>query len=147
MANLTTKRWERYVPDLGDNRELPEGERLELEVATGLTSAEMQALAEATRGTTGDDALAALALVLEPYVRVRGGPHTINGADVRTLGDYLKAVAALSDGFSVSEVTTALVRANTLTRDDEVFLVRQSGGWVSTPRRAAANADVKTVGR
>lgn len=147
MANLTTKRWERYVPDLGNNRELPEGERLELEVATGLTAAEMQALAEATRGAAGDDALQVLAGVLEPHVRVRGGPHTINDAEVRTLGDYLKAVASLADGYNVAEVTTALVRANTLTRDDELFSQRQSGGWVSTPRRAAAKQDVKTAGR
>lgn len=146
MANLTTKRWERYVPDLGDNRELPEGQRLELEVATGLTAAEMQALAEATRAVTGDDAIAALGAVLEPYVRVRGA-HTINGADVRTLPEYLKAVASLADGYSVAEVTTALVRANTLTRDDEVFSQRQSGGWVSTPRRAAANVGAPTAGR
>ena len=38
MADLKrTHRWERYAPDIGDNREQPDGQRLELEVASSLT--------------------------------------------------------------------------------------------------------------
>lgn len=142
MANLTTQRWERYIPDLGDNRQQPEAQRLELEVASGLTTAQMQGLSESLQKQPeeGQTQLDILAAALSPFVRLRGGPHTINGEKVESLADYFRAIYALGDKFHVHEVTRTLQLANSLTEDDEVFSRRQSGGWVSTQRRAAAKA-------
>lgn len=146
MANLTTLRWERYVPDIGDNRALPEAERLELEVATGLTAAQLQGIATAMSEPLKPEEtqVARMADVLSAYVRVRG-KHSINGAPVETLAQYLAAVAVLGDSYNVLELTQALRRVNSLTEDDELFSRRQSGGWVSTQRRAAAKADGATA--
>lgn len=48
MANLSRRwSWKKWAPDIGENRELPGGPVLFLELATGLTGAQMRELGEA----------------------------------------------------------------------------------------------------
>ena len=120
MSNLARRwSWKKWAPDIGENRELPGGPVLWLELATGLTAKQLTDLGgelrkvrdvayakpeipegadvgtltaiyeEAMRGY-----LAQLRKVfgaaLSPYVRVFEGPHTVDGEAMATLDDYLK---------------------------------------------------------
>lgn len=146
MATLSRNRWERYVPDLGENRSLAEADRLELELASGLTAEELSSLreqmAEAVEvGAAGGGrakVAAAFATALEGRVRLRGGPHVLDGREVKTLAEYLDVVATIADGYSLYEVGTALIEANVFGGRDELFSQRRSGGWVSTRSQLAA---------
>lgn len=175
MANLGLKKWVRYVPDIGDNREQPEP--LELEVCAGLTRAELaawrDAVAKAKEPLVADaqrladdmkaeriavdaafaelDAAtkksnAAIASVLGQYVRLVG-KHTINGKDVGSLAEYAEAISELAGGDATRELLVVVPRLNTMSEEDAVFYERLSGGLASTPRRSAAPKDEKTAGR
>ncbi len=177
MANLQTKRWQRYVPDIGDNRDLPDGERLELEVRTGLTRAELRAfveamaelkrplveksqaiLAELKAGTI--DASTADARMTEAVtasdVAAVGmlaenirvvGRHTINDKPIESMSDYCGVMSELAGTGAMKELIAVVSRVNSFTEEDALFSERLSGGLASTPRRSAAKNDEKTAAR
>jgi len=151
MANLKrTYRWEKWAPNLGDNRELPEAERLHLELATGLTAAKLSEVAKALRlvaeekfqapakdtpaesleaavRSAADDMLArqrrVIVAALSDVVRVRGGPHHVDGKVLTSLEDYV----ALAQGFAdaglllLTELREALWAFNSVEGPDELF--------------------------
>ena len=102
MATLKSRiRWKKWAPDLGENRTLEGGPALYLELATDLTAQQLEeAAAKLTaRGepvTTRDELLASMRArfseALGPYVRVHGGPHTVDGQPLATFDDYLALV-------------------------------------------------------
>lgn len=127
MANLTRSyTFKRWAPDLGENRELPGGPVLFLELATGLTPERMDLIAQdlmkarqlrlkrpelapdadadaitaAYRGAMREhlaDIRKVYVDALAPYVRVHAGPHTVDGMPLATLDDYLAIVETSAD--------------------------------------------------
>lgn len=78
---------------------------------------------------------------LSPYVRVAGGPHTVDGQPLATLDDYLKLVEDGNDlgARARSELEAAVSSFNSLEGPDELFSLRSSGGEPSTaPQRTQA---------
>jgi len=152
MATLTRRtRWEPYAPNLGDNLELPEAERLTLEVATGLTKQQLIDLGAATRELKwgdGDALLANFTALLGPYVRVVG-EHTIEGKPVTTLAELLALVVESPSAASyfLLEVTGQLMEANSVSGGLRLFSSRRSGGGATTAGRSAAKTESQTAGQ
>lgn len=177
MGTLTRRHtWKKWAPDIGENRELPEP-ALYLEIATGLTQAQLDAVGaklrsardvdfvaptldsipEGERGKAMETALSEYiaklrGIVLEAlgqYVRVHGGPHLVDGLPLATLEDYLRLAEEAADkGVRARlELEAALWSFNSVEGPDELFSLRRSGGAASTPRRSAARAAPTTEGR
>jgi len=172
--------FKRWVPDLGENRELPEREQLALDLAVHLTLQQMEDLnsdfakipdvpmdalrarfdaastdeeREAINRETSDVVMGALARArtqaLEPYVRIVGGPHTVNGTPLETVGDYVLLAQTARDGgtLMLGELLSALRAFNSLRGPDELFSLRRSGGSVSTGTLSVVKAAPTTEGR
>ena len=176
MSNLSRRwSWKKWAPDLGENREL-ETPVLFLELATGLTAAQITALGvelrkardakyprpEVPEGATAEEVTAlyegamkaylgelrgVFGGALAPYVRVHGGPHTVDGLPLATLDDYLAVVEQAADlGVNARlDLEQALVRFNSIEGPDELFLPRSSGGARSTGAQRTAKAARKTA--
>lgn len=157
MANLSRRtRWKKWAPDIGDNRELVEawkaaGEEgpcpgLFLELAVDLTPAQLSDAAERLRETgdvsTMDEFRAeirkAYVEAIGAYVRVHGGPHTVDGAALATFDDYLVLVTASAAAGTehLRELMGALVAFNGIGRADELFSLPRSGGVRTTGARS-----------
>lgn len=181
MANLTRRfTFKRWVPDIGNNRELATKDQLALELAAGLTMEQMDALDEALsavpeldlsaeeaafnaaetpeekrriNGESEKKMLAALAGVrtkaFEPYVRIVGGPHTIEGAPLETLAHYIDFAQTARDGgtLMVAELLTALRAFNSLQGPQELFSLRRSGGLASTGSPSVVKDTPQMAGR
>ena len=150
MANLTRAyRWERFAPDIGDNLSLPEGQRLELEVASGLTGEQLRAHRDAITGAfesareTPEKLPELLAAALSPVVRLVGS-HTVDGKPVTTLAEYLGVVFSLSGVYNLREVTQTVLDFNSIEGTSRLFFARHSGGSPTTSARSAA---APTAGR
>lgn len=177
MANLTRRfTWKKWAPDIGENRELEGGPVLFLELASGLTPAQMRDVGEALskakdveyakvevpEGATEEQVTAlyeaarceflaairsVINTVLSPYVRVHGGPHTVDGEQLATLDDYLRICELAADtGLRARrELEQAFVRFNSIDGPDELFSPRSSGGARSTDAQSTAPAGRKTA--
>lgn len=152
MATLTRRtRWEPYAPNLGDNLELPEAERLTLEVATGLTKQQLLDLGAATRELKwgdGETLLTNFVNLLGPYVRVVG-THTIEGKPVTTLAELLALVveSPSASSYFLLEVTGQLMEANSVSGGLRLFSLRRSGGGATTAAQSAAKTENPTAGQ
>jgi hypothetical protein len=144
MATLKSRiRWKKWAPDLGENRTLEGGPALYLELATDLTAQQLEEAAEklTARGepvTTRDELLASMRArfseALGPYVRVHGGPHTVDGQPLATFDDYL-ALVTQGAGLGASqlrELQAAVVTFNSISGPDELFSLPRSGGGRTT---------------
>ncbi len=178
MANLTRRySFKKWAPDIGENRELPGGPVLFLEIATGLSQAQMEAIAEQLKAARsvelakpdlaalpeGERNAAARAALqgyiealcgvmvdaLSPYVRVHGGPHTVDGQPLATLADFLRLTAQSADmGVNArAELEAAVATFNSMEGPDELFSLRRSGGTASTPPPSAASKDSEMAAR
>ena len=145
MANLDSAHtWRRFAPDIGANLELPEGEQLLLEVASGITFTQLREVDSVVRGGLPEEEKIS---VLSKYVRIVGGPHTIGGETVATLADYWRVVCLRPGLYSATELLTALGHFNSVSEAQAHFSERRSGGTAFTPPRSAAKKDEKTAGR
>lgn len=160
MAELKRRtRWKRWAPDVGENRELEGGPVLFLELAVDLTPAQLSEAIERIRnwdseGVASIDEVharvgAAYVEALTPYVRVHGGPHTVDGQPLATLADYVALVQqSASRGVDqLRELTAALTSFNSMAGPDELFSLRRSGGARSTDAQSTAKADAGTAAR
>jgi len=152
MANLSSAvRWERWVPNVGNNRKLKPYEQLSFLIAVGLstnetlhllsdvdltpskppdeeTSEEKKARIDARNAKVFDQ----LAVSIGRYVKLQG-THTIDGKTVTTYREYLDAVP-----FEVSfDVVRVLRYWNTMQGADELFFARSSGESPTTDDPAA----------
>lgn len=143
MAELKRRtRWKKWAPDVGENRELEGGPVLFLDIAVDLTPAQLSEMSERLRTSseakTMDEFRADMRRgyveALGPYVRVHGGPHTVDGLLLATLEDYLALVtASASAGVEqLRELVAAVVSFNSLTGPDELFSLPRSGGVRTT---------------
>ena len=174
MANLKRRHaFRRWAPDIGENRDLPEP-ALYLELAVGLTAEQLSGFAEAiaqpieplpplAEGLEGEalvEALRARAAAnkaalreqmvagLGPYVRVVGGPHTVDGLPVGDFNQYLALVQESNDygAGAIKDVIAALRSFNSFTGADELFSRRRSGGLGSTAAPSVVKDEPKTGG-
>lgn len=85
----------------------------------------------------------------EPYVRIVGGPHTINGQPLTTVHDYIAFAQSCRDGgtLMVGELLAALRAFNSLTGHNEVFSQRRSGGSAGTGTPSVVKDSAPTGGR
>lgn len=150
MANLTRAwRWERFAPDLGDNLSLPEGDRLYLEVASGLTAARLAEFHAALRDVKSDaaDTLDPSWLAcFEPVVRLVG-EHTIDGKPVKTLAEYLQLVVSTTGVYNLSELVAVVNEYNSVSGTSALFSRRHSGGLLSTRAQSAVKAEARPAAR
>lgn len=141
MVALTRRHgFRKWCPDIGENRDLPEDERLYLEVAVGLTKQQLVEVGErinqaaSAKGDIAEAVRAAYVDALTPYVRVFEGPHTVDGMRLETLGDYVHIVQQGRDAGLVAlrDVLAAVQRFNSFAGPDELFSLRHSGGSAGT---------------
>ena len=85
MTTLTRAWREAYDPDIGNNRAFPEKDRLFLEIASGLSAAQLKQMSDSI--TAADQARSprkAWAAAFAPFVRLVGAHHRWPaGADAR----------------------------------------------------------------
>jgi hypothetical protein len=166
---FTFKRW---APDIGENRDLEEpaiwfelatglsadqlktvrevlGTPLEQrDVPEGLDGAALEAAAEASLQATKDGVRRRLVEAIGQYVRIVGGPHSIDGAPFATLDEYLCIVQQQADCglLAVSDLTAAVFTFNSFSGADELFSPRRSGSSASTAPRSVVKETPKTGG-
>lgn len=167
MANLSNLiRWQRFEPDLGENRTLPKP--FYLEVAVGLTKPELLQLGEAIDAPVlpsredgapepspeeVEAALVAkadkLAVALAPWVRFGSEPLAINGEPVTTLTQLLRLyIRAASGAVGLLEVPMALRWFNGAGGGTtQLFFERLSGGFVSTTQPSNGKAGSQRAAR
>lgn len=165
MADFSAlHRWEKFAPDIGDNRARPESDRLWLEVKSSMTRVELQAFDRALKelhqgrasevekhfaAVKADEAPDVAAfharletLVVDGYETALStcvrlvGRHTIGGKPVTTLREYIVVVLDLSDGYNLLELPAAVRDANSVGGSTQLFSGRRSGGWAGTAESA-----------
>lgn len=157
MANLTRlHRWERLVPDLGDNRELERP--FFLEVAAGLSRERREAAGIAVReaydasvGEGGKLDFAALAkhaaAALADIVRLGAEPLTVDGQPITSLEEYLLLVLAAPGAPNYVEIVQSVSEFNSAEGNLALFFARRSGGASTTPDQSAAKAAAPMAGQ
>ncbi len=139
MANLTrTYRWLRYIPDLGDNRELPKPFYLEL--TSGLTKLALAGFYERLRVWSEEKHEGAEAFVeattalLSPHVRMGAEPLSLEGRPITTLREYIAMGLDVLGESPVLELVRMVREYNELGEGPKlVFFERPSGGTSTTP--------------
>lgn len=144
MADLTrTHRWLRYVPDLGDNREL--AAPFYVEVASGLTKVQLSDYHAALRawGETKHELeafAAATTELLTPYVRMGREPLSVQGRRVLDLGAYIALGMEVMGESPVLELLRVVREYNELGGPKVLFSAPPSGGTSSTPAPSTGRA-------
>lgn len=155
MADITrTYRWEKFAPDLGNNLDLPEDKRFNLEIASGLPPARLvqfeEDIGKAAKADNVVESAVLYTAAMEGLVRVVG-ENTIAGIQVNTLKDYVALLMGTPetsvDLFNLIEVTVALREFNSLTGQARLFWRRHSGGLLSMPGQSVAKNANQTAGQ
>lgn len=102
--------------------------------ATEMTGEEKEAALVVIVAKVDAKKAAHLAAALEPYVRMGAEPLRLNGVDIKTVGDYLAAVASEEGEFHATELVQALRNLNKIEGTRELFSERLSGGTSTTSR-------------
>lgn len=130
---------------------VPEVDFGDLEEAfrTASTPEERQEINRQSTARMLDTLLAVRTKAFEPYVRVVGGPHTINGQPLASVRDYIAFAQSCRDGgtLMVGELLAALRAFNSLTGHNEVFSQRRSGGSAGTGTPSVVKDSAPTGGR
>lgn len=155
MADITrTYRWEKFAPNLGNNLELPEDKRFNLEIASGLPPARLvqfeEDIGKAAKADNVVESAVLYTAAMDGLVRVVG-ENTISGIQVNTLKDYVALLMGTPetsvDLFNLIEVTVALREFNSLTGQARLFWRRHSGGLLSMPGQSVAKNANQTAGQ
>jgi hypothetical protein len=140
MTTLTLTKWEKYFPDIGNNRALPVEGRVYLEVERGLSTRQRQgfyvALAEVMKGVDGAQPEGApslahrIAATLSMHVRYGAEPLKHEGGEVTTLEGYVELVFEMFDRGQrrdFDELIGLVRKANSFGGEDADFFARPSG--------------------
>lgn len=139
MTTLTLTKWDKYFPDIGNNRALPVKERVFLEVERGLSPRARQgfyvALNEVLKssGETQEGAPSyahRVAGTLSMHVRYGSEPLKHEEGEVTTLEQYVELVALQFDRGQrqyYEELIALVAKANSFSQEDADFFVRPSG--------------------
>ena len=145
-----TFRWERFEPHLGNNLELPPKQRFYLEVASGLSKAQLEAFGKAHQAAlkgTMEESVGPMAAELAPYVRLGAEPLIVDGQAIDTLEKYVGLVLGAVGLFNLIEVTQAVVDFNSINGSFSHFSAWRSGGTSGTRAGSAAPATAQTGGQ
>lgn len=122
---------ERYFPDIGNNRALPVGERVWLEVERGLSTRQREGfarqLAEVFATVETEGFTHRLAAVLSLHVRFGTEPLRHEGGEVKTLEEYVALVFDLGNQRYTDDLLGLVRRANSFGKQDADFFERPSG--------------------
>jgi hypothetical protein len=132
MANLTTARWRKWPLNLGDNLTMPAEEQAFVEVRTGLTKLNLEALDERLRDLPDDGAAAAMSQALEGLVRVGKVPLVVDGVTVATLPELMALACGEASMGLLLDVVGGLRYWNSVSGGRELFSERLSGGRSGT---------------
>lgn len=142
MADLkSASRWERYVPNLGENRELERP--FFLRVRTNLTRVELGEYLgryEEFIKVDQDDPVA-FARVFEGIVEMGSEPLSINGQAVAGLDGYIGVLIGLTGVDLILELVEEVSRLNSVKGTRELFFARLSGGRSGTGPAAPGTAE------
>lgn len=146
MADLkSASRWEKYVPNIGENRDLPKP--FHLRIRSNLTRVELGEYlqryeAYAAKKEHQDEA-AEFAAVFEGVVEMGDEPLSIRGQPVEGLRGYFGVLLGLTGVDLVLELVEEVARRNSVKGTQELFFERLSGGRSGTgpaPGTAAASS-------
>lgn len=132
MPDLEVWRWEKYIPDLGKNRELKQP--FYFRIKSGLPKLAMKdffrridALKEKP-----EELWERLAPAFEGMVEFGDEPLTLGGKPVTKLTEYFQVVAEYTNSAPYVELVEAVTQLNTLGGTRALFYERLSGGGAST---------------
>jgi hypothetical protein len=129
--HLQLTQWEKYFPDIGNNRSLPAAQRVYLEVERGLSSRARdgfyRALADVFATAETEGFLHRLAAVLSTHVRFGSEPLKHEGGEVATLEQYVELVFDLGHQRYTDDLLGLVRRANSFGKQDADFFERPSG--------------------
>ena len=145
MAELSClNRWERFVPDLGDNRTLLRP--FYLEVASGLPRVQLEAFTDAlakvlesSPTATEREKVEAWAAAFAPYVRFGREPLVLAGKPIAGLADYFEALFSMSGSYNHLELGHVVRDFNSFEGTRRLFFERLSGGLAGTPGQSSGN--------
>lgn len=131
MTTLKLTQWERYHPDIGDNRALPAEKRFFLEVERGLSTRAREGftkqLAEVFDTAETDGFFHRLAAALSLHVRFGTEPLRHEGGEVKTLEEYVELLFDLRNQRYIDDLLSLVRRANSFGKQDADFFERPSG--------------------
>lgn len=136
MPELLLEQWDRYEPDVGNNRELPKQSRVFLLVERGLSVRQREAYAKELQAAfTGDAAglTHRLAAVLSMHLKWGGEALKHAEGEVTTLEQYLELVNSRPGVPWTEELLGLVLRANSFGREDAQLFERPSGTAPGTP--------------
>lgn len=132
---LELTQWERYYPDVGNNRALPKEGRVYLEVERGLSTRQREAFAHALQevtATAGEGFAHLLAACLSQHVRYGSEALKHEGGEVTTLEGYVALLLDLGHRRYLEELLGLVQRANSFSAEDASFFERPSGTALGT---------------
>lgn len=151
--------FERFVPCLGNNRDLSPTEQLAIEIATGMSKTDMAAFAKGWAAAfeppadppadeTPETAVARSAAHLDhqsetlathwgAFVKLERGGHSIEGVEVNNLRAYLRVFIDQPGGYSLLELSREVYRHNSVDGTRALFSAARSGGSVGTDDQSA----------
>jgi|GEM_PF-7118872 len=140
-------RWEKYVPNLGENRSLENP--FYLEIASSLSKQEYTdfmdrwgRVKEKLSESEEDPAKAAEAFVwiVGDTVRLGSEPLSIQGKPITDLKSYFEAVLGLAGTYNIHEMLGVIARFNSVEGTRELFYEQASGGsfFTASPKTGKA---------
>lgn len=132
MTTLTLTKWEKYFPDIGNNRALPVEGRVYLEVERGLSTRAREAFYRQVAEVFGTQAEGKslshrLAAVLSMHVKYGAEPLKHEGGEVTTLEGYVELVEDLGQRAWLDELLGLVKKANSFGKEDADFFAPASG--------------------
>jgi hypothetical protein len=128
---LELTQWEKYFPDIGNNRALPAAQRVYLEVERGLSVRSRTRHAKAIKevlATSADDGFEhRLAAVLSQHLKWGNEPLRHEEGEVTTLEGYVQLVNGLGLLRYIDELIWLVAKANSFSAEDASFFERPSG--------------------
>ncbi len=138
-------RWERYEPNIGNNRQLEPAGRFYVDLAVGLAKAQLADLAAKYDAALKEKISSVpMAEAYGPFVRMGSEPLVYEGKPVATLAEYLALCEVPENACNLVELPRALLEANSVAGNSELFFERLSGGFTSTA--ASSNAPAGSQG-
>lgn len=149
MAQLTAWRWERFVPNLGNNREVDKP--FWFRIKSGLSKVQLAAfeksMADIRTTPDADVTPELLASVFSGLVEFGDEPLVVDGAAVTTLDGYFGVMLGLTSYEPFIELGHSVVELNSLSGTRTLFYERLSGGLVSMRGQRVEKASATTAGR
>lgn len=147
MASIRAWKWERFVPDIGDNR--AQERPFFFRIKSGISKVEFRDFLQRVTQmkTGGENALETIMAVFTDLVELGDEPLSINGVEVKTLSEYFERISENLNAQPYFELLGAVKDFNSLEGTRSLFFERLSGGTASTVTPATARAESQTDAR